>query len=1461
MRNKQSIRPSGMISLWRYALIAAAIAGFAVMLAAAFAPTRAFADEPVKEGALYRIVNVANPQVCVELNADYPSTGTGAKVAALDPDSTQVFTFAKASDGSYYIRSAYNPALLLTADSLSYRGAVSSRYLTSGKAQTWKLVQQSDGTYHIVSIANTAYMLDTNGSYPVDQAACIMWTDNGGKTQKWRLEEIRASDVARMPGLPDSSDGATYALVNVANANVAVSADSASPAAGAKVQVATYSGAAEQAFSFILQPNGTYKLRSVANPDLYLTADSLSYRGAVSLRASTGNANQSWILAKLSDGTFHVVSLAGTAYMLDTNGSYPNPGAACIMWQNNNGTTQKWTIRQVDAGGQGSQGGTEPDPNTGSGDEPDPNTGSGDDPDPNTGSGDDPDPNTGGNDPDPNTGGDEPDPTPDPTAFLPDSSDGTLYRIVNVANPQVAVQLDSASPADGVKAVVAAKSTAATQLFKITVSNGVYTITSSANDKLVLTAASLSYRGAVTGATVKSGAAQGWRLDLLDDTGTFNIVNTSNTYYMLDTNGSYPSIGAACIMWANNGGDTQKWTFEAVEPEPETPYVVPAGWPDSSDGTLYRIVSVSNPKVAIQFEAAESAAFLKMAAISDSMLQLFRFEVDGDGNYVIRSAANEDIYITCGALQLRGAVFGYALDGGKRQTWTVEQSGSGRFHIVSTGTGYMLDTSGSTTQAGADVIMWTDNSGNTQRWTFQAVSPADQPDPNTGGSAEPNPNTGGDEPETPVTPVATKYYRIVNVANPQVAVELKADYPVSGTGVKVATLDVDSTQIFTIAEKGDGSVYIRSAYNPSLLLTADSLSYRGAVSSRYITSGKAQTWKLIQQSDGTYHIVSTANAAYMLDTNGSYPTNGADCIMWTDNGGTTQKWRLVEVPASDVVRMLSLPDSADGSVYRIKSVSNTSVVVQLASQEPKAGVGVNMARVDDGAYQAFTFELQPDGTYLIRSYANDALVLTADSLSMRGAVSGRAVSGSTSQRWIIERADGSGHFHILSVGNTSYMLDTSGSTTSVGSTCIMWTDNGGNTQKWTFAKVDPLSLSAYGSGNAGGSGNGSGSGTGTAPTPTDPVYTYLPMYEISVADMIRFQKTNAWYNSSTQANDLVYAVNPDNFDTDDPRFYQFLKLDSGYSGVTAEELDAFIAHTASGRSGNLAGMGYAFVLAAQTYGVNEVYLLAHAIHESGWGNSTLASGYEYDGTTQVAGKTWPAGTYYNFYGIGAVDSGPISGGRALAIREGWDSPEKAILGAAKWIKEHYIDATSGNSHFAQNTLYEMRWHSPYSNANKVRSNHQYATGTSWAYRIADIMDDCYSYVGKTPANAVYLIPTYSPSVWWRNADDWRDPDGYVMQWAELVTYSYDQISELTDEELFIARNEMFYCHGYDFDGQNGAPNDPELQEYFEAKTWPRELTGVDWTADELANLTTIEQIEAERGSVYKDRGYHKSDIA
>ena len=229
---------------------------------------------------------------------------------------------------------------------------------------------------------------------------------------------------------------------------------------------------------------------------------------------------------------------------------------------------------------------------------------------------------------------------------------------------------------------------------------------------------------------------------------------------------------------------------------------------------------------------------------------------------------------------------------------------------------------------------------------------------------------------------------------------------------------------------------------------------------------------------------------------------------------------------------------------------------------------------------------------------------------------------------------------------------------------------------------------------------------------------------VSYDRMLSLEVSNVSYYTASQVSE---SMDPSIFKYGDDGYYQFAVLNAGYSGmVTAAQLDAFIA--TYGSDGMLAGHGQDFIDAAQKYNINEVYLLAHAILESGWGKSSLAMG------------TWVDGVkYYNFYGIGAYDSDPEGGGSATAGRYGWDSPRAAILGAAMWISSNYL-----SNYYGQNTLYKMKW-----NYNQAASEgtvwKQYATGREWAISIANIMARCYSYCGYNmdSSGLMFVVPQYS----------------------------------------------------------------------------------------------------------------------
>lgn len=172
--------------------------------------------------------------------------------------------------------------------------------------------------------------------------------------------------------------------------------------------------------------------------------------------------------------------------------------------------------------------------------------------------------------------------------------------------------------------------------------------------------------------------------------------------------------------------------------------------------------------------------------------------------------------------------------------------------------------------------------------------------------------------------------------------------------------------------------------------------------------------------------------------------------------------------------------------------------------------------------------------------------------------------------------------------------------------------------------------------------------------------------------------------------------------------FQYLVL-SGSSGVTVSGLGTIL----SGK-GILSGMEEVFYQASRENGINEVFLTALALHESGNGTSQLANGILFT----PSDPSLEPRVVYNMYGIGAVDSSPNYKGAEYAYSQGWFTPEAAIIGGAYFASNNYVNNTA----YRQDTLYKMRWNpgNP--------GTHQYATDIAWASKQTTFIRQLYQQV-------------------------------------------------------------------------------------------------------------------------------------
>ena len=200
----------------------------------------------------------------------------------------------------------------------------------------------------------------------------------------------------------------------------------------------------------------------------------------------------------------------------------------------------------------------------------------------------------------------------------------------------------------------------------------------------------------------------------------------------------------------------------------------------------------------------------------------------------------------------------------------------------------------------------------------------------------------------------------------------------------------------------------------------------------------------------------------------------------------------------------------------------------------------------------------------------------------------------------------------------------------------------------------------------------------------DKTHTY---YDFTLEEMLLTQMSMSpqrWDGDGgfedAEKEDVEYYLDPANFRDCERGKFMFLVL-SESSGIEEEEMGKLLED-----KGILDGTEEYFLEGSKKHELNEIFLVALALHETGNGESDLAQGIEVedkeDKTDEDKVKV------YNMFGIGAYDSDPEKYGAKRAYEKEWFSPQEAIMGGAKFVGGDYIH----DPEYQQDTIYQMRWY-------------------------------------------------------------------------------------------------------------------------------------------------------------------------
>ena len=343
-------------------------------------------------------------------------------------------------------------------------------------------------------------------------------------------------------------------------------------------------------------------------------------------------------------------------------------------------------------------------------------------------------------------------------------------------------------------------------------------------------------------------------------------------------------------------------------------------------------------------------------------------------------------------------------------------------------------------------------------------------------------------------------------ANPEAgpASEKQSNTPVVAMDAK------SSSNLSLVAQEGDSARQVLTAQEKKPDKTV--LAAQGGDSTKTTAITKAEMQGVVK--DGVYVIASAKSSSRVLDVSGASKKNGANVLLWNDNGQTNQQWRISFDKASGKYSIVSVNSnlalafssaksganvyqkSLSGSASYLWSITATSSGYVVApagatgiALDIQGGAGGNGDNIElwtsnNKPWQRYWFAaVNPqldakktidDGVYTIARADSKGQLIDVEGASQRDVANVLLYhsNGGFNQRWYVSR-DKNNLYTLTSV-NSGKSLDISGESRAPGGNVIQYASHGRANQKWQIrdngngtysiiSKHNGLALSASGS--------------------------------------------------------------------------------------------------------------------------------------------------------------------------------------------------------------------------------------------------------------------------------------------------------------------------------------------------------------------------------------------------------------
>lgn len=514
------------------------------------------------------------------------------------------------------------------------------------------------------------------------------------------------------------------------------------------------------------------------------------------------------------------------------------------------------------------------------------------------------------------------------------------------------------------------------------------------------------------------------------DVQLWKFVKADNgTYYIRSKLGTTISLATSNVISGTNvcmdqvtGGNVQKWILEKSESAPV------------SDGR-YVISNAKFPKNVISINGQNAV----LGTYVGTENQMFDVKYMGDGYYQILSASSGKSLDVANASASSGAnLWEYSWNGSNAQLWKFIINSDGSYYIKSK-LGTVVDIFSGIIAEATNIQMYMANGSDTQKWKLESGKETADERPLENGTYMISNATNNKQVLDIASALESNYANIQTYAFNNTSAQRFELYYVgngyyqilsekSGKALDVAngsknkganvwqySWNGSEAQLWRIIEAEDGDYYLQSKLGTYLSISGNTASSGMNVQTDYLGSGKNERWKFEASSyqpvkDGKYTLRSIKDSGYTVDIANASKADGAKAWLYYYNGTKPQQFNISYV----------------GKGYYKIIAEHSGKALTVENNTRKDGVNVVQKQWSGNSdTQLWKFVSTSEGSY-IRSKTGTVLDIWSAVYAPYTKVWTYTANGSSAQKWRLEK-----EYDSIEISEGTYTFQTALSTSKV----------------------------------------------------------------------------------------------------------------------------------------------------------------------------------------------------------------------------------------------------------------------------------------------------------------------------------------------------------------------------------------------------------------------------------------------